>query len=646
MPIQYVDYSPSADKIKDFADKFNNNSEFIIVSVNQANNTVTMTQDGGGTFNIDLPAGVDQVLTGLAVTIGGVGPYTADYTAGTYQISGANYSILVGGSLPISAAHPTLDRLDAVVVDTTGTALLLTGTPAATPSAPTIVAGQLIVTYIYIPAASVPIVQPPVTGLPAGLNDGDTLHWDANVGEWRINPDFTHDGATADMKADTLLNFHTDSSTEASVLLQNGSASIGIDNGGATNQVLKITSAGFELAQDSTTQAEVDVNLDGGIKLKSVVPSGVRTGKIWRDGTELWWNDTGYVVTQTDAGIAVAVTTTATILRDNGGGQSGGFNSTNTVTRIFHKDGTVDMQVRLDNATDEIQLFQNDTTEITVNVDVDGGIKIRDSIPSTTTEKLYNDSGTLYWDGSPVGGGGWDGYGDQVDIDSGDSPYTVVPTTPFYHVSVNTSAAITINLPASPADMQVIIIKDRTYNAGSNNITINGNGNDIDSNSPYIINQSGGAVILKFSNANGNWEVIGSYLMPLLTPASVYGGIGSGLVCYSHNDARTLTTTGIKNAALLPSGAGDFVWIGVIVRIITVTGAGTPAAITLGWSGGTQILTTSAISPSAAGVFRTSPNSGFMEIIPDGTQIEIDVTTATTGYSAYDIKVEIVGYHV
>lgn len=645
MPIQDVDYSPSADKIKDFADKFNNNNGYYIVNVTQSGSVVTLTRQDAGTFTIDLPAGVDQVLTGLAVTIGGVGPYTADYTAGTYQISGTNYSILVGGSLPISAAHPTLDRIDAVVVDTTGTALLLAGTPAATPAAPTVVAGQLLVTYIYIAAASVPIVQPPVTGLPAGLNDGDTLHWDANVGEWRINPDFTHDGATADMKADTLLNFHTDTSTEASVLLQNGSASVGVDNGGTTNQVLKITSAGFELAQDSTTQAELNVNLNGGIKLKSVVPTGVRTGKIWRDGTELWWNDTGYVVTQTDAGIAVAVTTTATILRDNGGGQSGGFNSTNTVTRIFHKDGTVDMQVRLDNATDEIQLFQNDTTEITVNVDVGGGIKIRDSVPTVTTEKIYNDSGTLYWDGSPIGGGGWDGYADYVDIDSSDSPYLVAPTTPFYHISVHADAPITIDLPAAPTDKQIIFIKDRTYNAGSNNITIDGNGKDIDANSPYTINVSGGAVILKYSSANDNWEVISAYQLPLLTPATVFGGVGQGLVVYAFGDV-SLTSTGNQNIMQLPSGAGKFVWTEFQIVTKTITGFSAPASVEAGWGGTPQqiIGSPTALAMNVVDKQATFEPGSVDDVVPDGEQIILNVTTAATA-TVYDVDVYIIGYH-
>ena len=212
----------------------------------------------------------------------------------------------------------------------------------------------------------------------------------------------------------------------------------------------------------------------------------------------------------TGAVLAVGVTTAIALVRDTGAGLSGGFSTNSTLTRMSHRDdaGPLDMQVKLDPATAYIELLQNDTTEVTVYANVDGGLKLKDSVPSDTTEKLHNDGGTLYWDGSPVGGGGWDGYADTDSIDASvDSPFTIVPTSPLHRVSINSDAACTINLPAAPTDGQVIEIKDRTYNAGSNNITINGNGNDIDSDSPVVLTVSGASIKITFVSANSNWEI-------------------------------------------------------------------------------------------------------------------------------------------
>lgn len=113
--------------------------------------------------------------------------------------------------------------------------------------------------------------------------------------------------------------------------------------------------------------------------------------------------------------------------------------------------------------------------------------------------------------------------------------------------------------------------------------------------------------------------------------------------------AVSLTSTGVKNIALLPAGDGDFVWTNVIIRPTTITGAGTQPVIKIGW-GGTpdQIVSVGAtITPTAVGTSSqvTHPHSD-LTVVPDGTQLAIDCTTATTGYSVYDVEVEIEGTHV
>jgi hypothetical protein len=81
-------------------------------------------------------------------------------------------------------------------------------------------------------------------------------------------------------------------------------------------------------------------------------------------------------------------------------------------------------------------------------------------------------------------------------------------TTTNHVILVNTSAARTITLPASPVDGQVYHIKDRTGNALSNNITVAGNGNNIDGSSSASINTNYGSLYLVYSLAADEWYTL------------------------------------------------------------------------------------------------------------------------------------------
>lgn len=82
------------------------------------------------------------------------------------------------------------------------------------------------------------------------------------------------------------------------------------------------------------------------------------------------------------------------------------------------------------------------------------------------------------------------------DVIIGATQYVVtnVTSTPYFVVLadnvllVDTSSAKTINLPASPATGRKLIITDSTGSANINNITINGNGNNIGASSSITIN--------------------------------------------------------------------------------------------------------------------------------------------------------------
>ena len=89
-------------------------------------------------------------------------------------------------------------------------------------------------------------------------------------------------------------------------------------------------------------------------------------------------------------------------------------------------------------------------------------------------------------------------------------PYTIVTSTDFYRILVDTTAARTINLPAasgphSPVSGDCWVIKDNTGGAGANNITIQGNGNTIDGGASVVINTNNGQKAVRF--LLGEWKV-------------------------------------------------------------------------------------------------------------------------------------------
>ena len=57
-----------------------------------------------------------------------------------------------------------------------------------------------------------------------------------------------------------------------------------------------------------------------------------------------------------------------------------------------------------------LQEWQNSSQTKLVGIGPDGGVELPSNVPSTTTNKLYNDGGTLKFNGSAVGGGGGSSY--------------------------------------------------------------------------------------------------------------------------------------------------------------------------------------------------------------------------------------------
>ena len=80
--------------------------------------------------------------------------YDFRVSAATYTINGTQYAS-TEQTVTLTAADATLDRIDVIYLDNTGTAGVITGTAAALPTEPDIAAGtQLKLTFVFVPALS------------------------------------------------------------------------------------------------------------------------------------------------------------------------------------------------------------------------------------------------------------------------------------------------------------------------------------------------------------------------------------------------------------------------------------------------------------------------------------------------------------
>lgn len=85
------------------------------------------------------------------------------------------------------------------------------------------------------------------------------------------------------------------------------------------------------------------------------------------------------------------------------------------------------------------------------------------------------------------------------------SPYTVLSTDSRVHVSTTTTA-YQVNLPASPATGRTVSVKDKARTAATRNITVSGNGHNIDGSATVVINVNG--TNLDFIYDGTEWAII------------------------------------------------------------------------------------------------------------------------------------------
>lgn len=173
--------------------------------------------------------------------------------------------------------------------------------------------------------------------------------------------------------------------------------------------------------------------------------------------------------------------------------------------------------------------------------------------------------------------------------------YIVQPADYVIFVDKTVPEVTTITLPASPTDSRSLIIKDAAGNAGDFNITINGNGQNIDGQSTYILTADWESVeIIYGPSPTLEWSVVGTSLEngDVIGPISStdnafvrFDGVTGRVI---QNSGATLSDTGVVSGLILTGATGLPLTTGV-TGILAPSNGGTGSNLSA--TGGTsQVL--------------------------------------------------------
>lgn len=278
-----VDPSASTDIFTDLYTSHNHNANNSIDHMVQVSNDVTFYTRTGGVFGtIMLPLSPNVIISGLVASSV---LFALNTTAGTYQVANVQHSI-GAGSFTIPAAHPTLNRVDVLVVDNTGGYVYLTGTPAVNPVAPSITLNQLAVTYITIPAAGNPNIGNPPCCIDNGVTIGNTLRWDGT--KWTETEVLNMTTASTQFNNSASFSVFAGSPTlYGEIDASNGGIALLYSSGG-TQSIFRNASTGF-VFEDTGIERSVFFNIEGGLELKNATPT-TTTNKLYAVGGDLYWD--------------------------------------------------------------------------------------------------------------------------------------------------------------------------------------------------------------------------------------------------------------------------------------------------------------------------------------------------------------------
>ena len=296
------------------------------------------------------------------------------------------------------------------------------------------------------------------------------------------------------------------------------------------NQLASFATGSIELRGTSTSNSSRLLLANG-----ALLEAGSQTNDVTLNG--------GRNVVFTDYEVSHATVTTcipfsikATVDYGNGNGTDYG-DVINQFRSDFTDDAVINALVELKADVDSIETVtaNNGLTKSNSNVTLGGALtgdtSITGAFDLTLNNTTLNISGattlasTLSLDATPSDGSisdsvlVWDSADKVVKKVSGSElgdPNNIYDTTTIttsttlstgstYVIFVNHSAAVTVTLPPTPLDGQVFKIKDVTGDALTNNITVSGNGNNIDGAASGLINTDHGAFELIFDTTLDAW---------------------------------------------------------------------------------------------------------------------------------------------
>jgi hypothetical protein len=141
------------------------------------------------------------------------------------------------------------------------------------------------------------------------------------------------------------------------------------------------------------------------------------------------------------------------------------------------------------------------------------------------------------------------------EIVNGAGNYAVASDDYVITILRDTPEAASVVLPASPATSRSLIIKDGAGNAASFNITIDGNGKDIDGAATFVISKDYESAEIIYNGTE--WNVIGSYEPDNAMLEAIAALSSTGLITRTGSGtAAARTLTGTANQVTVTNGNG------------------------------------------------------------------------------------------
>lgn len=184
-------------------------------------------------------AGFVEAASGTGMAVTGNSNMIPSVAAGNYWVGGIRV-VYAGGTVTLNAAHATLARIDLICADNAGTITAVTGTPAASPTAPFAPENRIILARIAVAA-------------------GTTSITNANITDLRDLGGISVDGTTISISSGGVLSVNQSGLNQFPSVVAAGSGTTAITGNGSAQNVF--TDTWTALAVGETVDIEVHLQL-------------------------------------------------------------------------------------------------------------------------------------------------------------------------------------------------------------------------------------------------------------------------------------------------------------------------------------------------------------------------------------------------